>query len=221
MAMDFFKQLFNPVAPSSLVESAFADVSGMLQQSSEMLEHALRALLDNQPLSLDLEGMDDMVDDAERRVRRAILQHLAVNPHQDLVASLVLVSMVQDAERIGDFARGLVELMKMARSPRTGPFADELRDLAARVHPLFPVTERAFRNGDLPDAQQVVRDYAALRVALKDYRDRVATSDLSADMAIVYAGAAQILRRVGAHLANIASTVIQPYDRIRHLDEDG
>ena len=39
-------------------------------------------------------------------------------------------------------------------------------------------------------------------------------------MAIVYAGAAQILRRVGAHLANIASTVIQPYDRIRHLDED-
>ena len=82
MAMNFFRQLFNPVAPSPLVQSAFADVSGMLQQSSQMLDHALEVLLDNAPLSLDLENMDDMVDEAERRVRRTILQHLAVNPQQ-------------------------------------------------------------------------------------------------------------------------------------------
>ena len=62
--MIFFKQLFNPVAPSSLVQSAFADVSGMLQQSSQMLDHALEVLLENQPLSLDLEHMDDVVDEA-------------------------------------------------------------------------------------------------------------------------------------------------------------
>jgi Na+/phosphate symporter len=220
MAMNFFRQLFNPIAPSPLVQSAFADVSGMLQQSSQMLDHALEVLLDNAPLSLDLENMDDMVDEAERRVRRTILQHLAVNPQQDLVASLVLVSMVQDAERIGDFARGLVELVKMARSPRTGPFADELRAFVARLRPLFPLTEHAFRKADVDEAQQVVREHAVLREGLKDYRTRLAQSDLSADMIIVYAGAAQILRRVGAHLANIASTVIQPYDRIRHLDED-
>jgi hypothetical protein len=59
-----------------------------------------------------------------------------------------------------------------------------------------------------------------LRDELKEYRNRVAASDLTADMAVVYAGAAQILRRVGAHLSNIASTVVQPYDRIRHGDED-
>jgi Na+/phosphate symporter len=220
MAMDFFRQLFNPREPSSLVQSAFADVSGMLRQSSQMLDHALDVLLDNQPVSLNLEDMDDMVDEAERRVRRTILQHLSVNPRQDLVASLVLVSMVQDAERIGDFARGLVELVKIARSPRTGPFADELRALAGRLRPLFALTERAFREADVAEAQRVVREHAIIRDGLKDYRARLAQSDLGADMAIVYAGAAQILRRVGAHLANIASTVIQPYDRIRHLDED-
>jgi hypothetical protein len=48
----------------------------------------------------------------------------------------------------------------------------------------------------------------------------VAASDLSANMAIVYAVAARILRRISAHLSNIASTVVQPYDRIRHGDED-
>jgi Na+/phosphate symporter len=215
-----FRQLFGPEERSALVNAAFADVSQMLHLSAEMLDHSLEVLLQNRPISVDLEDMDDVVDEAERRVRRTILQHLAVNPRQDLVASLVLVSMVQDAERIGDFARGLVELMKMARSPREGLFCDELRTLAARVRPLFDICEHAFREGDEARAREVMSAHSALRKELKAYRGRVAASDLSADMAIVYAGAAQILRRVGAHLSNIASTVVQPYDKIRHGDED-
>jgi hypothetical protein len=127
---------------------------------------------------------------------------------------------VQDAERIGDFARGLVELVKLARSPREGPFAEDLRAIAERLRPQFGMCERAFRLADPGEARRVIIAHRELRMALKTYRNRVAASDLSADMAVVYAGAAQILRRVGAHLGNIASTVVQPYDRIRHHDED-
>jgi len=32
--------------------------------------------------------------------------------------------------------------------------------------------------------------------------------------------AARMLRRISAHLSNIASSVVQPFDRIRHGDED-
>jgi len=216
----FFKQLFSPGTTSPLVDSAFADVSRMLHQSEEMLDHSLAFLFENRPLAVDLEDMDDLVDEAERRVRRTILQHLAVNPKQDLVASLVLVSILQDAERIGDFARGLVELVKLARSPREGPFAEELAAIAERLRPLFGICERAFRLADPDEARRVIIAHRELRTALKAYRNNVAASTLSADMAVVYAGAAQILRRVGAHLGNIASTVVQPYDRIRHHDED-
>jgi phosphate transport system protein len=216
----FFKQLFDPDAGSPLVQSAFADVSVMLKQSGEMLDHSIEVLLDNRPISVDLEQLDDVVDEAERRVRRTILQHLAVNPRQDLVSSLILVSMVQDAERIGDFARGIVELMRMARGPRQGPFRDDLRALAGRLRPVFVACEKAFREGDIDEARKVQAAHRQLREELKAYRDRVAASDLTADMAVVYAGAAQVLRRVGAHLSNIASTVVQPYDRIRHGDEE-
>ena len=48
----------------------------------------------------------------------------------------------------------------------------------------------------------------------------MAASNLSADMAIVYATGARILRRISAHLSNIASSVVQPYDKIRHDDEE-
>ena len=217
----FFNPIFDPMSGSPLVRAAFADVSAMLKQAAEMLDHSLGVLFDDQPVTLDLEQLDDVIDEAERRVRRTILQHLAVNPKQDLVASLILVSMVQDAERIGDFARGLVELMKMARGPRTGPFADELRVISGRLPSMFAACEKAFREGDAREARNVIAAHQQLREELKAYRSRVAASDLTADMAVLYAGAAQILRRVGAHLSNIASTVVQPYDRIRHGEEGG
>lgn len=215
-----FEKLFTPEVKSTLVEAAFRDISGMLRQSAKMFDVSLAALLDNHDLDVDLEDMDDVVDEGERMVRRTILEHLSVNPQQDLVASLVLVSMVQDAERVGDFARGLAELLPMAKSPRGGPFADELRALAGRTRPQFEVTEKAFVDDDVELARQVMADHAVLKADLIAYTERLAASDLSPDMAIVYATAARILRRISAHLSNIASTVVQPYDRIRHGDED-
>ena len=215
-----FQRLFGSDSKSGLVEAAFEDVTTMFRQSAKMLDLSLGALLDNKELQVDLDDMDDVVDEGERMVRRTILQHLSVNPRQDLVASLILVSTVQDAERIGDFARGLGELVVLAGSPREGYFADELRALIDRLRPMFDVCERAFRNDDIEEARRVVVTHTELKRAFKEYTAQVAKSDLSADMAIVYASAARILRRISAHLSNIASTVVQPYDRIRHDDED-
>lgn len=215
-----FQQLFGSGRKSTLVEAAFEDVSRMLQQSARMLDLSLAALLDNEELKVDLDDMDDVVDESERMVRRTVLEHLSVNPKQDLVASLILVSMVQDAERIGDFSRGLAEVVQLAKSPREGIFAEELRALFQRVRPLFEVCESAFRQDNSEMAQRVMNEHTEVKKALKEYTARVADSDLTADMAIVYASGARILRRISAHLSNIASSVVQPYDRIRHGDED-
>ncbi len=214
-----FERLFGPGAQSTLIDAAYRDVSEMLKQSARMLDFALAAVFDNQPLEVDLDRMDDAIDENERMVRRSVLEHLAVNPRTDLVASLVLASMVQDAERIGDFARGLGELTSLAKSPRSGPFRDELAALSGQLRPLFSVCEEAFRDDDPEKARRVMAAHRELKDRLQDVIRRVADSDTSADMAVVYSGAARILRRISAHLSNIASSVVQPYDRIRSGDE--
>lgn len=211
------KRLFG-TPKSSLVTAAFEDVSEMLRLSARMFDLSLAALLDNAELEEDLETMDDLVDEGERMVRRTVLEHLSVNPEQDLVASLILVSMVQDAERVGDFARGLAELIRFAHRPRSGPFAQELKELASRVRPMFEVCEKAFLEDDVELARQVIATHREMKPLLLDFTDRVAASDLTADMAIVYSAAAKILRRIDSHLTNIASSVVQPFDRIRHGD---
>jgi phosphate uptake regulator len=215
-----FDRLFGTKTPSVLIGSAFEDVSTMLHQSERMLDMALEALLDNKPLDVDLDALDDTVDESERMVRRSVLEHLAFKPRQDLVASLILVSMVQDAERIGDFARGIAELVPLAASRREGPFAERLRTAAARLRPLFALCEEGFREDDADKAREVMQVAAAVKIDLMQLNEDVAKSDLTADMAVVYSGAARILRRIGAHLSNIASTVVLPYDRIRHGDEE-
>lgn len=215
-----FERLFGTGKTSILLEAAFRDITTMLEQSGRMLDHSLSVLLDHAELEVDLDRLDDVVDEGERMVRRSVLEHLTVDPSKDLVASLVLVSMVQDAERIGDFARGLAEVAGLAKGRREGPFADELRALAGRVRPLFEICEKAFREDDPDMAREVVVAHREIKQELIGFTRRIADSELSADMALVYGSAARILRRIGAHLSNIASTVVQPYDRIRHGDEE-
>ena len=215
-----FERIFGTGHQSTLIEAAFDDISSMLRQGKEMMVLAVGSVLENRPLDVDLDHLDDRLDESERMVRRTVLEHLSVNPRQDLVASLVLVSMVQDAERVGDFANGLVEVAKLARSPRTGPFADRLRSIADRLEPQFDACEKSFREDDVEIARGVMAVYGELRDDLSEYVADVAASDLSADMAVVYAGAATMLRRISAHLSNIATSVVLPYDQIRHGDED-
>lgn len=212
------ERLFGPKR-SVLIEAAFEDVSKMLRQSLKMLDLATAALLDNQPLDVDMNSLDDTVDQGEQMVRRSVLEHLSFNPQQDLVASLVLLSMVHDAERIGDFARGLTTLVPLAKSRREGPFADRLRVFANRVRALFTLCEEGFRQDDRVKARAVVEQVEQLKVDLHEFVVDLAASGLTADMAVVYFGANQMLRRMASHLGNIASTVVQPFDRIQHTDQ--
>jgi phosphate uptake regulator len=165
-----------------------------------------------------MDSLDDTVDQGERMVRRSVLEHLSFNPQQDLVASLVLLSIVHDAERIGDFARGLTTLVPLAESRREGPFADGLRVFAERVRALFALCEEGFLRDDRAMARSVVEQVEELKVDLHQFVVDLAASDLTADMAVVYFGANQMLRRMASHLGNIASTVVQPFDRIQHTD---
>lgn len=214
-----FRNLFSEPQGSPLIEGAFRDVAEMLTQAERMMDLALASVLDNQALEVDLERMDDSVDEGERMVRRSVLEHLTVNPEQDLVASLVLASMVQDAERIGDFARGISDLTRLTGSPREGAFRDELHALAGEIRPLFELCRKAFDEDDPESARQVIAAHVSIKARLKEVIARVAASDLGADMAVVYSSLARSLSRVSAHLSNIASSVVQPYDRIRHGDE--
>ncbi len=215
-----FERLFGARAQSTLIDEAFETISGMLTHAAEMYDLAMAMLLDDASTDVDLDALDDRIDDGEREVRRAVLEHLAVDPQHDLVASLVLVSIVQDAERLGDFARGLGDFVELKKGKLEGEFADDLRRIAATIRPSFETCAAAFGDDDAQGASQVIERHVETKIAVREFMARLAASGLPADPAVVYSSAVRILGRVSAHLSNIASSVVQPYDRIRHGDEE-
>jgi phosphate uptake regulator len=104
-----FKSLF---AQHNLLEDAYDTTLVMLETDLKMYEAARHSLResDNAELSVNVKQMDRMVNKYEREVRRNVLTHLTVAGTANLVPGLVLVSVVIDVERIGDYAKNVVEL---------------------------------------------------------------------------------------------------------------
>ena len=98
--MKFFDFLTGARPP--LVNQSLGDMGAMLDTAAEMFAAATAYLLDNEPLTLDLSARDEEINARERKVRRAVLEHVTIDPRDELALSLLLISVVQDAERCGD-----------------------------------------------------------------------------------------------------------------------
>lgn len=207
----FFKEEQPP-----LVDQAFCDVKSMLENGHEMFAAATAFLLDNEILDVDLKALDNKINGCEQSLRRAVLEHLTVDPDRELIFSLKLISIVHEAERIGDLAKSLAKTGHLAKKPRMGPVVAPLRDIRNRILEMFTYGREGFVAGDASAARQLMVDHERLKDEVADYLQMLANrDDLTANEGVVYALSARMMSRVSSHLANIASTVASPFDKIR------
>jgi phosphate uptake regulator len=189
----------------------------MLDTSAEMFAAASACLLDNEPLRVDLSALDDEVNAREEAVRRAVLEHVVAAPKEETSFSLLLVSVVQDAERCGDLAKTLAKVSELAEAPRMGPHVERLAALRDRVAAAFPKARTAFLKGDSQLAREVMDGHARTKGDVADLIRAVTSDrDLSPNAAAVLAMSARIVGRVSSHLSNIVSAVALSFDQIRN-----
>ena len=200
-----------------LIERAIKDLAAMLDTSSEMFAAATGCLLDNEPLAVDLAALDDRVNEGEVAVRRAVLEHIVAAPQNETSFSLLLVSVVQDAERCGDLAKTLAKVSELADKPRMGRHARALGSIRDRVQDAFPRARRAFVDGDAQEARALMDEHARTKVEVADLiRQLTSDPDLSPNASAVLAMAARIIGRTSSHLSNIISAVALPFHQVRN-----
>ena len=213
-AMQLFRFITGARPP--LIDRAVRDLASMLDTAADMFSAATGCLLDNEPLSVDLAALDEVVNEGEESVRRAVLEHIVSAPQEETSFSLLLVSVVQDAERCGDLAKTLAKVAELADAPRMGPHAEALAEIRDRIQASFPRAHRAFVEGDAREARLVMDEHAQTKADVATYlRTLTSDSDLSPNAAAVLAMTARIIARVSAHLSNIISTVALPFDQVR------
>lgn len=200
----------------SLIQRALSDLQIMLETSRRMFEDACAHLLENEILEGDLNAQDETVNDREADIRRAVLEHMKGDPKREVVLGLVLISIVQDAERIGDLAKSISEVARMAHGPRHGTQIDRLRALRDRVAVDFRDTSDALTRADEERARAVMDRSAAIKEELTGYiREIARDGSLDSNTAVVMALGARMMSRTSSHLSNIASSVAMPFEQIR------
>lgn len=198
---------------SGLINQALEEICRMLEQEQGMFRAGCDAFLGVQGSAVDVVTADRDINAGERMVRRLVTQHLTVNPEQDLPTSLVLISIVHDVERIGDYTKGLIELSEFRPVDLPdGKYAGMCTEIREMIEPLLGQTLEAFRESDAELAREVMLRHQEVK-ARSDILLGAAMQDSEAGReALYYTMGSRILRRISAHLSNIVSGIANPFD---------
>jgi phosphate uptake regulator len=197
----------------------------MLHNFEEMLEmdkrlfllvlDALKGRVDPLSVHSDVYKRDIEINRRERAIRKDVVEHMTLHPKGDVPASLVLMSVVKDAERLGDHGKNLLEAAQLMTKPLNEfQYGAEILEIADRVIRVFDKTIIAFKESNTELATEVVREESAMTKRCDALITRVAKSDLSANEAVCTAMLARFLKRCEAHLSNIASSVVLPLHKM-------
>jgi phosphate uptake regulator len=215
-----FRQLFSIFQKDTLMDRAYRRSFLMLDITRQMFLHAKTSLRhrDNSEVEIDIYDKDIEVNRYEREVRRNVFNHLAVSGVEKLPSGLVLVSIIIDIERIGDYTKNIVQLaMNHPAELEGGMFESDLQRVEAAVEDSFVGTKACFEKADKEAAQKLLDQYGWVNrlcddclFALVKEKDKGLRSGNAVALALYF----RWLKRVNAHLRNITTSVLNPFDRI-------
>lgn len=206
------------------LEEVLSDFSKMLIDSEEIYRMVIDALQsggDAGPLGDRIYEIDRQINERQIGIRRRIVEHMAVQPHADLHFSLVLMSVVKDAERLGDYVKNLFEVFELHDGPIDATLLQTyFGELPADVGQLFKRTHEAFVNSNEAVARRVIGDHRETEKRCNEVLTKVSRdTSLSVNDAVCLALLGRFLKRIAAHLGNIATSVVMPVDRLDYFDE--
>lgn len=200
---------------SSLVDRAHAQCVEMLRTGQKMFEYSLGVLMDNEREVDDIYEMDKLLNHGEVRVRRMVAEHLTVNRQDDVIPALFIAAVVGDIERIGDYCKNLIELARHYPEKLEGPYIDRVREIKAEVSKMYEDTIKALIEGDEKLAASVMERHADLARACDGLTERLLSEEgMPGRKAIIRALLIRFLKRVSAHLKNVASSLVNPYPKL-------
>ncbi|MFC1573472.1 PhoU domain-containing protein [Candidatus Eisenbacteria bacterium] len=206
-------------------EEAWQACMTMLRESMGMFTDAVASLREEPSLKVDIYTRDRALNKFERAVRRNIVTHLAVSTNPDINTALVLTAIVIDIERIGDYTKNIVELATAHEGVfRGGEIAREIEWVETTVTQMFNALIPVLENSDSDRARQVLGDHQMVADRVEDcLQDLIAGRILAQDpgAAVTAALYLRYLKRVSAHLKNVASSVVNPYYRIGFREKVG
>ena len=220
--MTIFKDILGIWKSDNLLAQAWDDSLKMLSISNDIFVQSIQYF--NSGENIDavkaLKKEDQSINDYYQLVRRKVLTHYSIDkPPVETSGGLTLVNMVVDIERIGDYCKNISDLTLMRDGPMDfGELSDDIKSIEQEVESRFTKTIQAIQNQDEALAENLLNNYKKMVTKVSDriVKDiasgRIQFPDSSQGASIALYS--RYLKRIGAHLKNITSTIVNPYDKI-------
>ncbi|MEN8191816.1 MAG: PhoU domain-containing protein [Bacteroidota bacterium] len=214
------KEILAVFQSDSYMNRAFERSYEMLDLTKLMFSEAREALreTDTNFAKYDINDQDSEVNKYQRDVRKDVLNHLLMAGTDELVSGMVLVSIVIDIERIGDFTKNIVEIAQNHKEKlHAGDFEDNLFKLENAVVDSLNRTVDCFKNSDEDAAFQLLKEY---KWVAKSCDEKIASlirgedTSLPSGSAVALAIYIRALKRISGHARNVATSVVNPFHRI-------
>jgi phosphate uptake regulator len=220
----FFKDLFQALRRRAEADGIQRDFLDMLADAQWMLGQLDRGLSGAFGAAEHSEFFehDERVKTEEQKIRKALVRHLVIQPSGDAITCLKVMSLVKDAERIGDYCKNAMSLLQLLPEEAAAVLwssaaADELHAVYREVVAMLEQTRQALANSDEQIAREVATHHREVKRhcdAITDAIVRGRTETGSTGLAVGQSLLARFLRRISSHIENINSSVLLPLHQL-------
>jgi len=220
--MSIFREIVNLWKSEDLLSQAWDESYKMMMLSNEMFTQAIKYLREgeNDETIRMLKKRDVEINTFQRDVRKKVVTHYAISQDiEDLPNGLVLLNMVVDVERVGDYTKNILDLaLNHPNIIKSEEFSEDLYHVEQEVISRFSKTLEAIHTQDADVAQKLLANY---KTTLTSISDTIVNGCISGEISlgdesktVALALYARYLKRIGAHLKNITTVLVNPFDAV-------
>ena len=205
-----------------LLSQAWEESFEMMVLSNEMFSAAIRYLRRGEKIKTlkNLKRRDREINEFQKSVRKKVVTHFSISQKvEDFPSGLVLLNIVVDVERLGDYTKNILDLAIHYPDPLVSENClNSLKEIEDDILSRFTDTITAIEQQDEKLAKKLLKSY---RKSFSNMSDKIVNDGISgkqeykdqkeAASVTLYA---RYLKRVGGHLKNITTTMLNPYEEI-------
>ena len=204
------------------IESVEQMLTTMLLDGHEVYATASDALFGggkSRETRAEVRATDKGINAAQREVRRELMLHAAVSESVDLPLVLSYMSVVKDAERIGDYAKNIYDLVRYGADFEESPDRDVLNGYREAVGDLILQAAGVFESRDEDRARQLVDKADGFLDEHDAEIKRAFNREGEVADAVARALYFRFLKRITAHIMNLLTALVMPVDQLDYYDE--
>ncbi|HUU03162.1 MAG TPA: PhoU domain-containing protein [Myxococcota bacterium] len=213
------KQIIQALRTHGLMVEVERSIRKMIELAQGVFSASVHALLDQREVEFDLYARDREINLLVVEIRQKIVEHLNISACHNVGGELVLLKVINDLERVGDYSKNLLDLAKMLPAPLEDDFyLQQIRSCYDKVEGFFSKVLGALFDGDEDAAREVIEGHIAINISCEELVEKLMhDKQINAQPAIAYALIARYFKRVSSHLKNVASTAVNPFSHIGYM----